>query len=79
MRLGGPGAPAALSYLSKKSSASSACTPWILFVRAMAAPPGDFACLPQAQREGFARGVEIARRRGWTLTAWNRAVVTGRP
>ena len=78
-----PGAAAALSYLSKKSLTSPpsrfACTPWILFVRAMAAPTGDFACLPEVQREGFARGVEIARRRGWTLTQWNRAVVTGRP
>lgn len=81
------GASAAFSYLSKKSlsfspsssSSSFSCHPWILFVRAMAEPPGDFSCLPGNQREGFARGVEIARQRGWPLTAWNRAATTGRP
>jgi hypothetical protein len=79
-------APAALSYLSKKSSSFSSssmssfsCHPWILFVRAMAEPPGDLSCLPESQREGFARGLEIARRRGWTLTEWNRAATTGKP
>jgi len=84
-----PSAPSAssasLSYLSRKplssssSSSSLYCHPWILFVRAMAEPPGDFSCLPESQREGFARGVEIARRRGWTLTEWSRAATTGRP
>ncbi len=79
------GASAALSYLSKKSLSSSSlsssfsCHPWILFVRVMAEPPGDFSCLPERQREGFARGVEVARQRGWALTAWNRAATTGRP
>jgi hypothetical protein len=77
------GAAASLSYLSKKSSSSSSseasCHPWILFVRAMAAPPGDYSCLPEEKREGFARGLEIARRQGWPLTAWARAVRTGRP
>jgi hypothetical protein len=92
MRLGGggqgagtdthdSGAAAALSYLSKKSSSSSfsSCHPWILFVRSMAAPPGDFSCMPEAQREGFARGLDLARRQGWPLTAWARATRTGRP
>jgi hypothetical protein len=75
------GAAAALSYLSKKSSPSSsvACHPWVLFVRAMAEPPGDFSCLPEDQREGFARAVAAGRQRGWTLTEWNRAVTTGQP
>jgi hypothetical protein len=85
----GAGAPAALSYLSKKSlssfssssSASSAfrCHPWILFVRAMAEPPGDVSCLPERQRAGFAQGLEIARQRGWAVTAWNRVATQGRP
>jgi hypothetical protein len=92
MRLGGggqgagtdthdSGAAAALSYLSKKSSSSSfsSCHPWILFVRSMAAPPGDLSCMPESQREGFARGLELARRQGWPLTAWARAARTGRP
>ncbi len=75
------GAAAALSYLSKKSppSSSFACHPWLLFVRAMAEPPGDFSCLPEDQREGFARAVAAGRQRGWTLTEWNRAVTTGQP
>ena len=82
------GAAAALSYLSKKSflsslssssSSSPACDPWILFVRSMAAPPGDLSCLPEAQRSGFARGLDLARGQGWTLTAWERAARTGRP
>jgi len=80
-------AAAALSYLSRKSfsfsfssSASEAsCHPWILFVRAMAAPPGDLSCLPEAQRAGFARGLDLARRQGWPLTAWARAARTGQP
>jgi hypothetical protein len=79
----GSGAEAALSYLSKKFSSSSssaaACHPWILFVHSMAAPPGDLLCLPEAQREGFARGLDLARRQGWPLTAWERAARTGRP
>ena len=94
MRLGGggqgagadthdSGAAAALSYLSKKSSSSSSpaasCYPWILFVRSMAAPPGDLSCMPEAQREGFARSLDLARRQGWPLTAWARAARTGRP
>ncbi|MGA7991224.1 MAG: hypothetical protein WCC53_07340, partial [Thermoanaerobaculia bacterium] len=80
-----PGSAASLSYLSRKSAslgsspAGFACHPWILFVRAMAEPPGDFSCLPEGPREEFARGVEVARRRGWPLTAWNRAVTSGRP
>ena len=76
------GAAAALSYLSKKSSSSSpaaSCHPWILFVRSMAAPPGDLSCLPDSQREGFARGLDLARGQGWTLTAWERAARTGKP
>jgi hypothetical protein len=76
-------APAALSYLSKKISLSSSpslsCHPWILYVRAMAAPPGDFTCLSEDQREGFARAVEVGRQRGWTLTEWSRALTTGQP
>jgi hypothetical protein len=77
-------AAAALSYLSKKSFSSSSdsaasCHPWILFVRSMAAPPGDLSCLPEAQREGFARGLDLARRQGWPLTAWTRAARTGKP
>jgi hypothetical protein len=92
MRLGGgqgagtdahdSGAAAALSYLSGKSSSSfpaASCHPWILFVRAMAAPPGDLSCLPDAQRAGFARGLDVARGQGWTLTAWERAARTGKP
>ena len=94
MRLGGggqgagadthdSGAAAVLSYLSKKSSSSSSpaasCHPWILFVRSMAAPPGDLLCMPEAQREGFARGLDLARRQGWPLTAWARAARTGSP
>ena len=83
----GSGAASSLSYLSKKSSSVSsslssssfACHPWILFVRAMAAPPGDFTCLPEAQRESFAGAVAVARQRGWTLTEWSRALTTGRP
>ena len=51
----------------------------MLFVRAMAQPPGDFACLPEAQREAFAGAVAVARQRGWTLTEWSRALTTGRP
>ena len=82
------GPDAALSYLSKKSSSFSlslssssdaSCHPWILFVRSMAAPPGDLSCLPEAQRGGFARGLDFARRRGWPLTAWVRAAQTGKP
>ncbi len=83
-------AAAALSYLSKKSlfsssssssspSSAAACHPWILFVRAMAVPPGDLSCMPEAQREGFARGLDLARRQGWPLTAWVRAARTGMP
>jgi hypothetical protein len=74
-------APAALAYLSKKSSLSpsSSCHPWILFVRAMASPPGDFTCLPEDQREGFARAVAAGRQRGLTVTEWSRALTTGRP
>lgn len=80
------GAAAALSYLSKKSlsspspsSSAASCHPWILFVRSMAAPPGDLTCLPEAQRSGFARGLDLARGQGWALTAWVRAARTGRP
>jgi hypothetical protein len=79
------GAAAALSYLSKKSLSFSSsaletsCHPWILFVRSMAAPPGDLSCLPEARREGFARGLDLARRQGWPLTAWARAARTGTP
>jgi hypothetical protein len=79
------GSAAALSYLSKKSlslsssSSEAFCHPWILFVRAMAAPPGDLSCLPDAQRAGFARGLDVARGQGWTLTAWERAARTGKP
>jgi len=82
---GDSGAAAALSYLSKKSlspsssSSSPACHPWILFVRSMAAPPGDLTCLPEAQRSGFARGLDLARGQGWALTAWERAARTGKP
>jgi hypothetical protein len=74
-------AEAALSYLSKKSpsSSSSSCHPWILFVRSMAAPPGDLSCMHESQREGFARGLDLARRQGWPLTAWSRAARTGKP
>jgi hypothetical protein len=83
LRLGGgmEGAAASLSYLSKKSLSSSSifCNPWILFVRAMAAPPGDFSCIPEAGREGFARSLDVARRQGWTLTSWVRALRTGQP
>lgn len=83
----GSGAAVSLSYLSKKSSllsslsssSSSSCHAWMLFVRAMAQPPGDFACLPEAQREAFAGAVAVARRRGWTVTEWSRALTTGRP
>lgn len=87
LRLGGAGA-AALAYLSKKSPSSSSpsssasamsCHPWILFVRAMVQPPGDFSCLPENEREVFARAVDVARQRGWPLTAWNRAATTGHP
>jgi hypothetical protein len=78
------GAAAALSYLSKKSLSSSSssaafCHPWILFVRSMAAPPGDLSCMPESQREGFARGLDLARRQGWPLTGWSRAARTGKP
>lgn len=87
---GGPasGAAASLSYLSKKSPSVSSpsspsspfsCHPWILFVRAMAEPPGDLSCLNVDQREGFARTVAVARQRGWTLTEWSRALTTGQP
>jgi hypothetical protein len=84
LRLGGAsGASASLSYLSKKSSlllsSSSSCHPWILFVRAMDEPPGDFSCLPEEARAGFARSLDAARTRGFTLTEWSRAVTTGRP
>lgn len=74
-------ATAALLYLSEKSSSSSffSCHPWILFVRSMAAPPGDLSCMPEGQREGFARGLDLARRQGWPLTAWARAARTGKP
>jgi hypothetical protein len=75
---------AAVSFLSKQisslpSSNSLTCNAWILFVRAMAAPPGDLSCVPESQREGFARGLDAARRQGWTLTSWVRALRTGRP
>jgi hypothetical protein len=74
------GAAASLSFLSMQIFfSSSSCHPWILFVRAMAEPPGDVSCLPERQREGFARGLEIARQRGWALTEWNRVATTGRP
>jgi hypothetical protein len=79
------GSAAALSYLSKKSfslpssSSRDSCHPWILFVRSMAAPPGDLSCLPDAQRAGFARGLDLARGQGWTLTAWDRAARMGKP
>ena len=77
------GPAATLSYLSKKSFSSSdpsaSCHPWILFVRSMADPPGDLSCLPGAKREGFASGLELARRQGWALTSWLRAARTGRP
>ncbi|HMA28642.1 MAG TPA: hypothetical protein VKS23_02150, partial [Thermoanaerobaculia bacterium] len=82
--MGESGAAAALSYLSKKSlspssSSSPSCHPWILFVRSMAAPPGDLSCMPESLREGFARGLELARGQGWPLTAWARAARTGKP
>ena len=78
------GVAAVLSYLSRtslssSSSSSPSCHPWILFVRSMAAPPGDLSCMPEPLREGFARGLERARRQGWPLTAWARAARTGRP
>ncbi len=74
------GTAASLSYLSRKSSSSSfACNPWILFVRAMAEPPGDFSCIPEPGREGFARSLDAARRRGWSLTSWARALRMGAP
>ncbi len=87
LRLGATdGAAASLSYLSKKSLSSSSsssssisCHPWILFVRSMAAPPGDLSCIPEAGREGFARSLDAARRQGWTLTSWVRALRTGAP
>jgi hypothetical protein len=91
MRLGGgqaagaqsPDARAAtsLSYLFRKSFSPSfpPCNPWILFVRAMAEPPGDLSCIPEAGREGFARSLDVARRRGWSLTSWVRAIRTGKP
>lgn len=83
LRSPGSGAAAALSYLSKRSSSAPkspfACHPWILYVRAMAAPPGDFSCLAEDQREVFARAVETGRQRGWTLTEWSRALATGQP
>jgi hypothetical protein len=84
LRLGGgmEGVAASLSYLSKKtlsSSSSISCNPWILFVRAMAAPPGNLSCIPEARREGFARSLDAARRQGWTLTSWVRALRTGEP
>jgi hypothetical protein len=75
----GKGAAASLSYLSRRfsslssSSTSFACNPWILFVRAMAEPPGDLSCIPEAGREGFARSLDAARLQGWTLTSWARA------
>jgi hypothetical protein len=68
LRLGGEGL---------SSSPPLSCHPWILYVRAMAAPPGDFTCLPEDQREGFARAVAVGRQRGWTLTEWNRALTAG--
>jgi hypothetical protein len=80
------GPVAALSYLSRKSSSPSSpsssafsCHPWILFVRSMAAPPGDLSCMPDGQREGFAGGLDLARRQGWSLTEWARAARTGKP
>jgi hypothetical protein len=82
------GAAAALSFLSKKSpsfssspssSSAASCHPWILFVRSMAAPPGDLSCLPDLQRTGFARGLDLARGQGWTLTAWDRVARRGKP
>jgi hypothetical protein len=95
IRLGGgrgAGAPssdaraaASLSFLSEQisslhpSSNSLTCHPWILFVRAMAEPPGDLSCIPEAGREGLARSLEAARARGWTLTSWARALRTGQP
>ena len=80
LRLGDvSGTSASLSYLSKKSSSSSSCHPWILFVHAMDDPPGDFSCLPEGAGLPFARSVDAARQRGYTLTEWSRAVTTGRP
>lgn len=93
IRLGGSGgdaeaqqpdsrAAASLSFLSKQislSSSFSSCSPWVLFVRSMAAPPGDLSCMPEAQRAGFARGLEIARQRGWPLTSWVRAARGAQP
>jgi len=78
------GPAAALSYLSKKfssysSSSAVSCHAWILFVRSMAEPPGDLSCIPEAGREGFARSLDAARRQGWTLTSWVRALRTGKP
>ena len=84
-RLSARGDAARLSSLSKKlsspssSSTSFACNPGILFVRSMAEPPGDLSCLPEAAREGFARSLDAARRRGWSLTSWARALRTGAP
>lgn len=84
-RLSARGDAARLSSLSKQisslssSSTSFACNPWILFVGAMAEPPGDLSCIPEAGREGFARSLDAARRQGWTLTSWVRALRTGKP
>ncbi len=77
----GQGAAASLSFLSRKSSSPSpaVCNPWILFVRSMADPPGDLSCIPEAQREPFASSLDIARRQGWTLTSWARAIRGARP
>jgi hypothetical protein len=54
------------------ASAPRSCHPWILFVRREGGR-GDFACVPEAQRAGFAAGVDAALARGMTLTAWARA------
>ena len=78
-------AAAAGSFLSKKSSSWSSSSPalscdaWVLFVRSMVEPPGDISCIPENQREGFARSLDAARRQGWTLTSWVRASRTGAP
>ncbi|HKC24174.1 MAG TPA: hypothetical protein VKF32_05505 [Thermoanaerobaculia bacterium] len=54
------------------ASAPRSCHPWILFVRREGGR-GDFACVPEAERAGFAAGVDAALAQGATLTAWARA------
>ena len=42
-------------------------------------PPATSRACPRLSAEGFARGLDLARRQGWPLTAWARAARTGRP